>query len=198
MIDEILARNREFTERGGRGGFRASKYPRMRAAIVSCMDARLVHLLPAALGLEDGDVVLIKNAGGRITDPYGETMRAVLVAIYELGVEDVMVVGHTDCGAQSISAETMTGHMRERGIPAETISALEKERDLDRWLSGFGRNEDDVHATCRILGEHPLVPDDLHIHGFVIDLADGGLTEVVRGLGRTARRRAVRASSGRR
>ncbi len=144
------------------------------------MDARLVHLLPAALGLEDGDVVLIKNAGGRMTDPYGETMRSMLVAIYELGVVDIMIVGHTDCGAQKISAESMIGHMTERGIPRETIEQLEDEADLDNWLAGFDSNEDDVHATYRALREHPLLPSDVRIHGFVIDIVTGELTRVVR------------------
>ena len=107
MIGRILDYNREFVENEEYHEYTATKYPRMKTAVISCMDARLVHLLPAALGLDDGDVVLIKNAGGRMTDPFGETMRSMLVAIYELGVEDIMIVGHTDCGAQKISAESM-------------------------------------------------------------------------------------------
>ena len=180
MIDRILSYNREFVENEEYHEYTATKYPRFKTAIISCMDARLVHLLPAALGLDDGDVILIKNAGGRMTDPYGETMRSMLVAIYELGVEDVMIVGHTDCGAQKISAESMIRHMIERGIPEERIRKLEDEADLDRWLSGFENNEDDVHATYRALREHPLLPSDVRIHGFVIDIVTGELSRVVR------------------
>ena len=180
MIGTILERNRSFVERSGHAEFGATKHPSMKTALISCMDARLVHLLPAALGLRDGEVVSIKNAGGRITDPYGETMRALLIAVYELDVEDVMVIGHTDCGAQKISADSMTAHMRSRGIPSELIERLEAEADLDRWLSGFETNEDDVHATCRAIREHPLVPKDLRIHGFVVDVVTGELSRVVR------------------
>ena len=180
MIDRILSYNREFVDNEEYHEYTATKYPRFKTAIISCMDARLVHLLPAALGLEDGDVVLIKNAGGRMTDPYGETMRSMLVAIYELGVEDVMIIGHTDCGAQKISAESMIGHMINRGIPEERIRKLEDEADLDSWLSGFDSNEDDVHATYRALREHPLLPSDVRIHGFVIDIVTGELSRVVR------------------
>ncbi len=111
MMDWMMERNRHFVENEHYRQFCASKYPRFKTALVSCMDARLVHLLPAALGLEDGDVVHIKNAGGRLTDPYGETMRALLVAVYELGVTDVVFIGHTDCGAQKISAQGMIAHM---------------------------------------------------------------------------------------
>lgn len=180
MIDRIIGYNREFVDNEEYHEYTATKYPRMRTAIISCMDARLVHLLPAALGLEDGDVVLIKNADGRMTDPFGETMRSMLVAIYELGVEDIMIVGHTDCGAQKISAERMIYHMVERGIPMDTIRRLEKEVDLDHWLAGFETSEDDVHATYRALRSHPLLPPDVRIHGFVIDVVTGELSRVIR------------------
>ena len=63
------------------------------------MDTRLIELLPAALGIRNGDAKIIKNAGGVITHPYGSVMRSLLVAILELGVEEVMVIGHTDCGS---------------------------------------------------------------------------------------------------
>lgn len=180
MIDKILERNRAFVEAEGYHQFNASKYPSFSVAIISCMDARLVHLLPAALGLEDGEVVLIKNAGGRITDLFGATMRSMLIAVYELHVTDIMIIGHTDCGAQHISAESMIGHMIERGIPEEMIRKLESEVDLDNWLSGFDNNEDDVHTTYHALKKHPLLPKDVNVHGFVIDIHTGELTRVVR------------------
>ena len=63
MIDEILAYNREFVARKEYQQFATSKYPDKRIAIVTCMDTRLVTLLPAALGFRNGDVKIIKNAG---------------------------------------------------------------------------------------------------------------------------------------
>ena len=53
------------------------------------MDTRLTELLPAALGIKNGDVKIIKNAGGTITHPFGSAMRSLLVAIYELGIREV-------------------------------------------------------------------------------------------------------------
>lgn len=116
MIDEILKYNREFVESEGFRQFKTSKYPDKRIAIVTCMDTRLVELLPAALGIRNGDVKMIKNAGGTITNPFDSTMRSLLVAVYELGVNEVMVIGHTGCGVQGMDAEEMLGLMRERGI----------------------------------------------------------------------------------
>lgn len=70
MIDEMLAYNREFVKSGAYQRFTTSKYPDKKIAILTCMDTRLVELLPAALGIKNGDVKLIKNAGGMITGPF--------------------------------------------------------------------------------------------------------------------------------
>lgn len=98
MIEEMLAYNREFVRSKGYEKFQTSKYPDKKIAILTCMDTRLVELLPAALGIRNGDVKLIKNAGGMITGPFDSAVRSLLVGIVELGVEEVMVIGHNDCG----------------------------------------------------------------------------------------------------
>ena len=98
MIEEILEYNRKFVEEKAYEPYVTSKYPDKKIAILTCMDTRLTSLLPAALGLKNGDVKMIKNAGGVITHPYGSVVRSLLVGILELGVEEVMVIGHTDCG----------------------------------------------------------------------------------------------------
>lgn len=45
------------------------------------MDTRLTRLLPDALGLANGDAVIVKVAGATIVDPYGGAMRSLLVAV---------------------------------------------------------------------------------------------------------------------
>ena len=95
MDNKILKFNKQFVEERRYEQFITSKYPDRKIAIVSCMDTRLVELLPAALGFKNGDIKIIKNAGGTITNPFDSTMRSLLVAIYELGVEWIMVIGHT-------------------------------------------------------------------------------------------------------
>ena len=99
MIEELLAYNRKFVEEKRYEQYAASKYPNKKIAILTCMDTRLVELLPAALGLRNGDVKIIKNAGGVVTNPFGSVIRSLLVAIIELGVEEIMVIGHRLRGA---------------------------------------------------------------------------------------------------
>ena len=102
------------------------------------MDTRLIELLPAALGIRNGDVKIIKNAGGTITNPFDSTMRSLLVAVYELGVEEIMVIGHTGCGVQGMDADEMLALMRARGVSEEHITLMKHcGIDLAGWLHGF-------------------------------------------------------------
>lgn len=82
---------------------------------------RLTELLPAALGIRNGDVKIIKNAGGVVSHAFGSVVRSVLVGIFELGIEEVMVIGHTDCGVQHINSDMMIKHMMDRGVDEEKI-----------------------------------------------------------------------------
>jgi len=177
MIDEILEYNRRFVAEKQYEAFATSKYPDKKIAVVTCMDTRLTHLLPAALGIKNGDVKMIKNAGGTITNPFDPTMRSLLVAVYELGVNEIMVIGHTGCGVQGMNADEMLWHMRKRGISDEHISLMRHcGIDLNSWLHGFDDTEGAVLETVDLVRNHPLMPDDISVRGFIIDSETGGLS----------------------
>lgn len=174
MIEEILKYNREFVKNGEYRQYTTSKYPDKRIAIVTCMDTRLIHLLPAALGLKNGDVKMIKNAGGTITNPFDSIMRSLLVAVYELGVNEVMVIGHTGCGVQGMNAEEMLELMRKRGVDEEHISLMRHcGIDLDSWLHGFTDTADAVNETVDLISHHPLMAPDVRVAGYIMDSETG-------------------------
>ena len=179
MIDEIMEYNRKFVENKGYEPYITSKYPDKKLAILTCMDTRLLELLPAALGIKNGDAKIIKNAGGVIVHPYGSVVRSLLVGILELGVEEVMVIGHTDCGVQGMDGNEMLEKLVERGIDQQHIDIVRHSGiDLERWLGGFESVESSVHETVRSLKEHPLMPKNVRISGFIMDSATGELTRV--------------------
>ena len=124
MLEEILEFNKKFVENRGYEKYITNKYPDKKIAILSCMDTRLTELLPAALGIHNGDVKIIKNAGAVISHPFGSVIRSLLVAIIELGVEEVMVIAHSDCGACHMNSDEMIAHMKKRGIKSETIDMI--------------------------------------------------------------------------
>ena len=175
-IDEVLAFNRGYVASKGYEKHLTDKYPDKKLAVLSCMDTRLSVLLQDALGLKNGDAKIIKNAGALVPSPWDSAMRSLLVAVYELGVNEIMVVAHTNCGACHMSFHHFREEMLCRGIPA---AELEREDiDLDAWLEGFHDTEKSVRETVDCIVRHPLIPSDVTVRGFIIDSATGELSEV--------------------
>lgn len=179
MIDDILRYNKNFVAQKGYEPYMTTKYPDKKIAIVSCMDTRLTELLLAALGLKNGDVKLIKNAGGVVSSPFDSTVRSLLVAVYELGVEDIMIIGHTDCGAQHLEPEQIIRMMLDRGISQDHVDMMKYcGIDFEAWLNGFESSEQAVRSSVQLVAHHPLMPTDVRVHGFVIDSHTGELIPV--------------------
>lgn len=179
QIEEILAYNKQFVEQKEYEKYATTKYPDKKIALLSCMDTRLTELLPAALGLRNGDVKMIKNAGAMITHPFGSVMRSLLVGVYSLKVEEIMVVGHYHCGMQNLLADDLLHKMEERGIQKETIEMLRYcGVDIKNWLKGFDSAEDSVKETVKLIANHPLLPEDVDVTGFLIDPSTGRLDKL--------------------
>ena len=175
-IDQVLAFNRGYVASKGYEKHLTDKIPDKKLAVLSCMDTRLSVLLQEALGLKNGDAKIIKNAGAVIPTPWDSAMRSLIVAVYELGVNEIMVVAHTTCGACHMSFHHFREEMLRRGIPE---SALQRgDVDLDAWLEGFHDTEKSVRTTVSAILDHPLIPADVTVRGFIIDSATGELTEV--------------------
>lgn len=182
LVPDILEHNRAFVANKEYEQFTTDKFPDKNLAILACMDARLVELLPKAMGLKNGDAKIIKNAGAMVTHPWGSVMRSLLVAVYELRAEEICVVAHHDCGMSAISPSRILKSAVERGVNPEAITTLRAAGiDLDHWLKGFDKVEDNVMHTVGIIRNHPLLPRDVPVHGMVISPSTGELTLVTDG-----------------
>ena len=179
MIDQILDYNKTFVEQKAYERYLTDKYPDKRLAVLSCMDTRLTELLPAALGLKNGDAKIIKNAGGLVISAFDSAMRSLIVAVYELGVEEIMVVAHSHCGACHMSYSHFHHEMIARGVTDQTLDTIRKcGIDLNLWLEGFRDTPESVRRTVETIRTHPLLPRDIAVRGFIIDSETGALEEI--------------------
>jgi carbonic anhydrase len=180
MINEILRYNKEFVENKGYVRYITNKFPDKKIAIVSCMDTRLTELLPIALGLKNGDAKIIKNAGGIISHPFGSAMRSLLIGIYELDVKEILVIGHTDCGARHTDSRKIIEKMKQRGIEQKNIDLVKYYGiDFDSWLGGFKDLDLSIKKSVELIRNHPFVPEEIMIYGLVIDSVTGELRKVI-------------------
>ncbi len=177
MIKDILAFNEAFVTNESYKMYETDKFPGKKIAIVSCMDTRLIELLPAALGIKNGDAKIIKNAGGIISHPFGSAMRSLLIGIYELEIEEIFVIGHTDCGARITDSAKIVEKMTARGIHTESIDMIKYYGvDFEQWLGGFMDLEQSIMKSVEMIRNHPLVPAEIQIYGLIIDSQTGKLT----------------------
>ena len=175
-LNEILSFNESFVKFKQYEPYITSKFPDKKIVILTCMDARLVELLPKAMNMRNGDVKIVKSAGAQVSHPFGAIMRSLLVAIYELQADEIYVIGHHDCGMSAIDPEKMIEHMIERGVNEDIINIVKYSGvDLVDWLHGFGDVATSVLKSVEIIRNHPLMPKSTPVHGLVMDPSTGKL-----------------------
>lgn len=181
-LQEILQHNARFVEKKEYEQYATDKYPNKKMVILTCMDTRLVELLPKAMNIKNGDAKVVKTAGALIHSPYDSVMRSILVAIGLLKAEEVFVVGHHDCGMVGVTSEKVITSLEQKGVLTEKADQLKQQGvDVDNWLSGCTSVEEGVKASVELIQNHPLLPSGVRVHGLVIDPHTGKLDVVVDG-----------------
>ncbi|KAJ5168487.1 uncharacterized protein N7482_004081 [Penicillium canariense] len=135
--------------------------PQRKVAIVACMDARLDTA--RALGLEEGDAHVIRNAGGRVTD----ALRSIVISQQLLGTREIIIVHHTDCGMLTFTDDVIRNKIR---------SELKQNADHIAFLP-FGDLKQSVLDDIQILKESPLVLD-VPITGYLYEVETGKIVKV--------------------
>lgn len=181
-LQEILQYNKEFVENHEYEKYETTKFPDKKMVILTCMDTRLLELLPKALNLGNGDAKIVKNAGALVSHPFGSIMRSILIALYQLQAKEVLVIAHHDCGMNGLKAEPVIEGMKERGISEETLETLAYSGiDIKQWLHGFDSVSESVRHSVDTIKNHPLMPEGIPVHGLVIDPKTGKLDLIVDG-----------------
>ena len=182
IVSEILQHNRQFVESREYEAYHASRFPNKKLVVVTCMDTRLCELLPKAMNLRNGDVKMIKVAGAVVSHPFGSVMRSILVAVYELGVEEVIIVGHHQCGMVNLNSDRMLEKFKAAGVSPDVLATLDHAGiNLQAWLTGFNVIEEGVRQSVSMVRNHPLVPRKIPVHGMVMDPETGKIDLLIDG-----------------
>lgn len=155
-----------------------------RTLFISCSDSRLVPELITQR--EPGDLFVIRNAGNIVPsfgpEP-GGVSASVEYAVAALGVEDIVICGHSDCGAMTAIATcqcldhmpTVAHWLRYADAAKAVNQANEHATEHERINSMVREN---VIAQLTNLKTHPSVAlaldrGNLRLHGWIYDIATG-------------------------
>ena len=177
---EVIAANAAYAENFGSKGSLALP-PARRFAILTCMDARLDPAKYA--GLAEGDAHVIRNAGGRASD---DAIRSLVISYKLLGTAEWFVIHHTDCGMEFFTNEVMSdllaSSLETAALGANGFIDIGRgpgstEGRYINWLTIADAEGSVVEDVARIRN-HPLVPKNIPIYGYIYDVRSGRLVEV--------------------
>lgn len=157
-----------------------------RTLFVSCSDSRIVPELLTQQ--EPGELFVIRNAGN-IVPSYGPepggVSATVEYAVAVLGVTDIVICGHSDCGAMTAIAQcTCLDHLPavanwlRHADSAKVINQAREHASDSARLSAMVR--ENVIAQLSNLQTHPSVRlalqrGEVNLHGWVYDIESGAV-----------------------
>ena len=180
ILNEVLSANRDYVNNFGDKGELALP-PARQFAILTCMDARLDPAKYA--GLSEGDAHVIRNAGGRASD---DAIRSLVISYKLLGTREWFVIHHTNCGMELFNNEIMsdllasslkTASIDENGWHDCCEGHGSAEGRYINWLTIEEQTASVLEDVLRIKN-HPLVPSDIPVYGYIYDCTSGRLIEV--------------------
>lgn len=175
----MLEFNKQFVANKQYTQYETDSLPNKRMVVLTCMESRLVELLPRALNIQNGDVKMLKNAGAIIRRPFDTMTKSILIAIHNLQAETVLIIGHYDCGMSKVNTDELIRNMRQKGIQQETIDLLERSGvNFHKEFEGFKTVEESIKQSVDVIRNHPLLPQYVEVHGLVIDPGTGKVNVV--------------------
>jgi len=154
-----------------------SANPKWQALILTCMDCRITSNV---FGIEDpGEAIIIRNAGALLTK---DSLRSILIAIYELNVNFIAVVGHTNCGSETtkdgmeeLLSKISKRTKMSRNDVLNTLGTL----DVSKAFLGFIDVHFKVQSTVEALRQHPLIYSvDINVVGYIYNTQTGDIIKV--------------------
>ena len=180
ILNEVLKANENYAASFGAKSELALP-PARGFAILTCMDARLDPAKYA--GLSEGDAHVIRNAGGRASD---DAIRSLVISYKLLGTKEWFVIHHSDCGMEFFTDEVIRGllanSLETAALGAEgfydvgTGPGSAEAKYID-WLT-ISEQAQSVTEDVQRIKNHPLVPANIPVYGYIYDVKTGRLVEV--------------------
>ena len=166
----LMDRNRSFAEQFEAGDLTIR--PNLSTIILTCVDARVDPAHFFGLGL--GDAVVVRNTGGRINPAVMRDLGILSVLAANMPGAGVMqpelvVIHHTDCGMSRLANPAIQEQVATRlGLSTDEVAAM-----------AITDPAKTVQEDVERLRNTPGTPDQLIVSGFVYDVKNGTINQIV-------------------
>jgi carbonic anhydrase len=169
-VETLMVRNRAFAEKFEGADLKIP--PRLSIILLTCVDSRVdpAHLF----GLDLGDVLVLRNTGGRVTP--GVLLDLAVLSVLGANMPgpapmrpELVIMHHTDCGMARLANPPVQQQLAERlGLSDDEVAAMAV---TDPAAS--------IHADIERLRQAPGTPDALVVSGLVYDVRTGRVDQAV-------------------
>lgn len=143
---------------------------------LTCIDARLNHLVPEALGVPESHFIWLRNAGNIITGPLSSTLRSLALACAVKGGKEILILGHTDCLVRKTGTMELLGKFAALGVERAHLP-----ENLQAYFGLFASERQNVLTAVEHVRASRLIGPRVPVHGALLDLATGRLELLVNG-----------------
>ncbi len=145
-------------------------------AALTCIDARLNHLLPDMLGISAEQFIWLRNAGNIVTGPLSSTMRSLALACAVKGAKEIAIIGHSDCQVGKTTTMQLLDRLAALGVDRHGLP-----ENLIEYFGLFGTERQNVMRGVEFVRASPLIGPKIPVQGLLIDVHTGRLEWVVNG-----------------
>jgi carbonic anhydrase len=150
-------------------------FPKYPVLVLTCMDPRLdIHRI---FQLDPGDVFVLRNAGNLLTS---DTLRSILLAVYQYNINYIVVLGHLDCGMAKINMLELRKKVPYEFFAQKLREGLDLFSEIKKLFKPFIDELKNIKQQLAYLKRLQIHKKELIIIGMLYDVSTGWVFEYER------------------
>ena len=149
------------------------------------MEPNLECFIRQVLTINPENIIILERYGPFISEPFGDLMRDIIVAVYKENVEEIYVVATKDEQKNTKDILKKMNANKELQAKIKIVDYLFEncgpeflEGNVIEWIKGSQSLIDGVQITVDIIRHHPLIPSHVKVKELLIDKENGKLSEI--------------------
>ncbi len=142
-----------------------------KALVITGLNEKLYPLFPLITNKKTEELMIINNYGAVISQPYGCTIRNIIMAVFHEDVDEIYIIGEMNNNENLLKEDEWYSKFQEAGITKKTIQTIEYidviGNDVLKWLGAPQDSKMMIQKNIDLIQRHPLIPKTVSVYGFI-------------------------------